>query len=468
LNSVGIGFLAPFLLPTSSDPYKIEAAEDGYADGKMYSGTMQMDWDIALGTVTSITGYRHNDFDYLDDLFGLAFDPNSALDPLLTNRIDEDSDQVSQELRITSATDTLVWTAGLYYLQQDVDQLLTFSPLGVPVNYDQTTDTSSYAIFAQATLPLGEQWAVTGGGRYSYDEKDFKLTTTGNEIGFDLLTPDPANPEAGAVPFAASDDESWSKFTPKISLEYTPNDDIFGYLTWSQGYKSGGYNGIATNYTAATTPFDEETVDNYEIGVKTDFFDDQMRLNIAAFYMDYEDLQVFVSSFESAIGVFVDNAGEADIYGIEAEFFYSPTDRFDLTMTYAWLDAEIGDNEIGGVQEGNTLTRSPEHSASAAAQYRFPLGELGDLLLRADYTWQDKIYFEPENYEMSSQDAYGLLHMRAALQANAGWELAVWAKNLTDEDYWVHAFDSSFGSDLGSSVIQGNPRMWGVTGRYSW
>jgi iron complex outermembrane receptor protein len=468
MESVGLGALTPLLLPSSKDPFKIEADIDGRAKREMYSGTLQLDWDISLGTITSITGFRHNDFDYLDDVFGLAFDPGSGLDPLLTDKTDEDSDQFTQELRITAVSGALAWTAGLYYLDEDVDQLEVFSPLGVPVSYDQRADTTSYAVFAHASVPFNDKWAITAGGRYSYDEKDFDLTTEGTEIGFGLLTPDPLDPDAGAVPFDASDDDSWSKFTPKVSIEYTPNDQVFSYLTWSQGYKSGGYNGVATNFTAATTPFDEETVNNYEIGVKTDFLDNRMRLNLAAFYMDYEDLQVFVASYESTVGLFVENAGEADIYGVEAEYFYAPTERLNLSLTYAWLDAEVGDNEIEGVEEGNTLSRSPEHAASAAAQYLWPLGDFGDLLLRADYAWQDKIYFDSANSELSAQDSYGLLHLRAALQGRAGWELALWAKNVTDEEYWVHTFDSSFGSDLGASVIQGSPRIWGVTGRYSW
>jgi iron complex outermembrane receptor protein len=468
LGSVGLGFLVPFLLPTSKDPFKIQAEFDGYAKREMGSATLQLDWQTGLGTLTSLSGFRYNDFDYLDDVFGLAFDPASGVAPLLTDHGDEESDQFSQELRLTSVTESLAWTVGLYYLEQDTDQVQTFAPLGVPVSYDQSADTTSYAIFAHATLALSERWAITAGGRYSYDEKDFDLVTEGVEIGFGLLTPDPANPEAGSVPFDAGDDDSWSKFTPKLSVEYAPNDNLFAYATWSQGYKSGGYNGVATNFTAATTPFDEETVNNYELGLKTDFLDDRMRLNVAAFYMDYEDLQVFVSSFESTVGLLVDNAGEADVYGLEAEWFYAPSDRLDFTATYAYLDAEIGNNEIGTVEEGNDLTRAPEHSASAAAQYRWPLGNLGDLLLRTDYAWQDRIYFQPENYELSAQDSYGLLHFRAALQAAAGWELAVWVRNATDEEYWVHAFDSSFGSDLGASAIQGEPRMWGVSGRYSW
>ena len=160
-----------------------------------------------------------------------------------------------------------------------------------------------------------ESLNITLGARYSYDEKDFDVTASGTEIGFGLLSPDPKYPAAGAVGFSASDDDSWSNFSPKVSLEYTPMDDTMYYLTVAQGYKSGGYNGQSTTTTAAQTPFDEEKVTNYKVGVKTDFSDGLARLNVAAFYMDYEDLQVFVVS---DVTLCVDYASEADIFGIEA------------------------------------------------------------------------------------------------------------------------------------------------------
>lgn len=471
LESTGIGFLSPFLLPSSPDPWQIEAAVDGFAEREMYAATGQLDWDLGFGTLTAITGYRDLEYRFLDDVFGLAFDPASGIEPLLTNAADEESDQLSQEVRVTSSGEGLVWTAGLYYLEEEVSRDEVFSPLGDSVLYDQAADTSSYAAFGQVTFALGERLDLTVGGRYSYDEKSFDLATSGGglfALGFGLLTTDPANPEAGPVTFDASDDESWSNFSGRLSLEFSPTDDSFLYATWSQGYKSGGYNGQATNYTAAVTPFDEETVDNYEIGLKTEFLQRRARLNLSAFYMDYQDLQVFVTSFETTAGLFVDNAGEAEITGFEAEFFLTPVDRFDLTATYAWLDAELGDNELETVEKGNVLTRSPEHSASVAAQYRFPVGRLGELLLRADYAWQDKLYFQLENPEQSAQDAYGLWNLRAALLGAAGWEVALWVKNAADEEYWVTAFDPGFGSDLAASSVQGNPRMWGVTGIYRW
>ena len=468
LEQLGIGFLSPLLVPSSPGVYEIEAGIDGYAEREMGALTAQIDWDTSLGVFTSISGYREQEYDFFDDLLGIAFYPVSGLAPLLTNSAEEESEQFSQEFRLTSSGDTSVWTVGLYYLQEDVERVEDFAPLGTPVTYDQVADTNSYAAFGQLTFALGEKFDLTLGGRYSYDEKEFSLDTTGVEIGFGLLTPDPENPEAGPVEFSAKDDESWSNFSGKVSLEYNPTDDMFWYLTWSQGYKSGGYNGQATNYTSAVTPFDEENVDNYEIGVKMDFFNSQMRLNVAAFYMDYEDLQVFVSSAETTAGLFVDNAGEADIQGIELEYYYSPTDRLDLTATYAYLDTELGENDLPTADEGNVLTRSPENSASLAAQYYWPLGDLGQLLLRADYTWQDEIYFQLENLEASREDAYGLWNARIALQADSGWELALWGRNLADEEYKVHTFDTSFGLDLGSSSIYGRPRMWGVTGAYRW
>lgn len=468
LDDLGFGFLDSFLAETTSDPYTIEAGEDGHAEREMYAGSVQVDWDVTLGTVTSITAYRKNDYSFFDDLLGLGFVAGTPFDPLLTNYAQEESDQFTQELRLTSADQDMRWTVGLYYLEEDVDRLEAFAPIGIPVSYDQQVSTTSYALFGQVTYPLTDKLDITLGGRYSYDKKDFELVTEGLEIGLGLLTPDPENPDAGAVPFSSSADEDWSNFSPKLSLDYAAGDHTFLYFTVSDGYKSGGYNGQSTNQFVAKLPFDEENVRNYEFGIKTDFLDRQARLNLAIFYMDYDDLQVFVVSAETKAGVFVDNAAEAEITGLEAEFYYAPTNELDVTLTYAWLDAEIGDNEIPEVDKGNRLTRSPEHAFSASVQYHWPINGFGELLTRADYSWQDDFYFILNNPEMSRQDAYGLLNLRVALQSNEGWEIALWGKNVLEEEYWVHAIDPSYGSDLGASGIQGDPRTYGITGRYRW
>ncbi|MEH6570355.1 MAG: TonB-dependent receptor, partial [Halioglobus sp.] len=304
---------------------------------------------------------------------------------------------------------------------------------------------------------------ITLGGRLSQDEKDFSLTTTGTEIGFGQLTPDP---ETGIIgPFSASDDESWSDFTPKVSLEYTSSDELFLYATYAKGFKSGGYNGLATDSGAATTPFDQEEVDSYEVGLKADFFENLMRLNVAAYYMDYVDLQVFLAA-PGGIGFVVENAGEATIQGLELELFVSPLDGLDFSATYSYIDSNIDEFEGRPELVGNNLSRTPENSASLSAQYIAPLGDQLSLLMRADYSYQDKIFLDIGNSSISAADSYELVNVRLALQSEGVWEVALWGRNITDEEYRVHALDSTFGGNASAATIIGDPSMWGVTASY--
>lgn len=471
LESLGLGFLAPVEPPTSSAIDTVELAVDGFAKREMKGYSMKMDWDVGDAmTLTSITGYRENDYSFEDDLMGIAL-------PIFLNSADESSDQFSQELRLSSSSDKLEWTVGLYYLEEDVDRLeywdlSYFDPifgldalgLTAAVGYDQKNTTTSYAAFGQLTYSLTDRLDLTLGGRYSQDEKDFKLTTSGVEIGFGFLTPDP---ETGlAQPFSASDDESWDNFSPKVALEYAATDDLFIYGTFARGFKSGGYNGLATDSLQASTPFDEEQADSYELGMKADFMDNLVRLNAAVFYTDYTDMQVFFTS-PSGLGIVIDNAAEATIQGVELELFVSPIDGLDISATYAYLDTEVDEFADKPEVKGNQLARSPENTASLSAQYIVPVSDGLDVLMRADYSYQDNMFFNIENSSISAADDYSLVNMRLALQAAQGWELALWGKNITDEEYRVHGFDASFGANVAAATLYGNPRMWGVSASYA-
>lgn len=470
LESLGLGFLTPVEPPTSSDPYTVELAVDGFADRKVEGYTAKADWELEGATITSITGYRTGDYEFEDDLFGFAI-------PLLLNSADESSDQFSQEFRLSASSHKLEWTVGLYYLEEDVkrleywdfsylDPLFGLDQIGetAAIGYDQKNDTTSYAVFGQFTYALTDSLDLTLGGRYSYDEKDFSLTTSGTEIGFGFLSPDP---DTGlAEPFDASDDDSWDHFSPKVALEYTANDELFFYGTYAGGFKSGGYNGLATNSLEATTPFDEEQVDSYELGMKADFWDNLARLNVAAYYMDYTDLQVFYS-LPSGLGIVIDNAAAATIQGVELELYVSPLEGLDITATYAYLDTEIDEFKEDPDKEGNDLGRSPENSVSLSVQYVTPVTNGLDVLMRVDYSYQDSMFFDLDNSSISAADDYDLVNVRVALQAVSGWELAAWGKNITDEEYRVHGFDASFGANLSASTLYGQPKMWGVSASYA-
>ena len=469
LISLGLGFLTPLDPPTSSDPYKVELVNDGFAKREMGGLSLKVDWEFDSFTLTSVTGYRENDYEFSDDILGISV-------PLVINRAEESSEQFSQEIRLSGSTDKVQWTTGLYYLREDVDRLefndlsaldpvfgLDLAGLTAAVGYDQKNETTSYAAFAQFTYSLTDALNITLGGRLSQDEKDFSLTTTGFEIGFGQLTPDPETGITG--PFSASDDESWSDFTPKVSLEYTSSDELFLYATYAKGFKSGGYNGLATDSGAATTPFDQEEVDSYEVGLKADFFENLMRLNVAAYYMDYVDLQVFLPA-PGGIGFVVENAGEATIQGLELELFVSPLDGLDFSATYSYIDSDIDEFEGRPELVGNNLSRTPENAASLSAQYIAPLGDQLSLLMRADYSYQDKIFLDIGNSSISAADSYELVNVRLALQSEGVWEVALWGRNITDEEYRVHGLDSTFGENLSAATIIGDPSMWGVTASY--
>ncbi|MEH6584160.1 MAG: TonB-dependent receptor [Halioglobus sp.] len=470
LEGLGVGFLAPVEPPTSPAIDTVELAVDGFAEREMEGYSMKMDWELGAMTLTSITGYRKSDYAFEDDLLGIAI-------PLFLNSAEESSDQISQEFRLSSSSERLEWTAGLYYLEEDVERLefwdisyldpifgLDLIGQTAAVGYDQENKTTSYAVFGQLTYSFTDRLDLTLGGRYSQDKKDFSLTTSGTEIGFVLLTPDP---ETGvASPFSASDDETWSNFTPKIALEFAASDALFFYGSYARGFKSGGYNGLATDSGKASTPFDEEQADSYELGMKSDFMDNRVRLNAALYYTDYADMQVFFTN-PGGLGLNIDNAAEATIQGIELELFLSPIDGLDISATYAYLDTEVDEFDDKPEVVGNQLARSPEHTASLSAQYILSVSDGLDILMRADYSYQDSMFFNIENSSISAADDYDLVNVRLALQGAQGWELALWGRNISDEEYRVHGFDSSFGDNLAVSPLYGTPKMWGLSASYA-
>ena len=202
------------------------------------------------------------------------------------------------------------------------------------------------------------------------------------------------------------------------------------------------------------------------MGMKADFMDNLVRLNAAVYYIEYTDMQVFFTA-PGGLGINIDNAAEATIQGVELELFVSPIDGLDISASYAYLDTEVDEFEDKPEVVGNQLARSPENTASLSAQYIFSVSDGLDILMRADYSYQDRMFFNIENSSISAADDYDLVNVRLALQGERGWELALWGKNITDEEYRVHGFDASFGANLAAATLYGNPKMWGLSASYA-
>jgi iron complex outermembrane receptor protein len=464
----------------------------------------------------SITAYREMDQTANTDLDGTTY---SFYD--FTFGVDQN--QFSQELQAYGDLfgQRLKWLVGGYYYQEE---LLNATLAGVGTNtgggflpppgpglppipfYNPANpldgralkflsnlnqDTTSYAAFTQVEFDFTDRLTGLVGLRYTSDEKEMWLdNASDNRDGvFSPLCELPLPPGSricaapGTLMYTASSrpgseseiaglntrfKETWSKTTPRFGLNYQATDDILLYASYAEGFKAGGFQGRAT--PGNTTPaFDPETVDSYELGLKSMLLDNRLRLNAAFFVMEYNDAQLLISELVNGTPQFVTrNAGDSDIKGLEAEMSAQVTDHFEIYASMGWVDHEYTRLDPGAatfnIDLGDSLPNTPSKTFSAGAQYDWQLGDAGSLVLRGDYRWQDDISFQAANNPNDIQEAYGLVDVRATWNSpSKSFMVAGFVRNLTDEDYYTSLSDQRFGGALGVSL--GNPapgRDWGV------
>jgi iron complex outermembrane receptor protein len=428
--------------------------------------SLQADWDIGGGTLTSITAYRQADADVRDLAFAVDYQYLGLAS--LDNFFVEDGEQFSQEIRYAmDLSDSLFLQTGVYYLNEQVDRIESSaivcglvsrrpasSPITLPTSSaDQSNQTDSYGVFAQAAWSMTDRLKLTLGGRYTYETKD--TSNVGTPDGaFTILQP-----------YDVKMSESWDAFTPMVALNYELSDALSTYATVSTGFKSGGFQGVAPTAVAASTPFDEENVTNFEIGLKGTVLDDMLRFSLAAFHTQYDDLQVLILTVQDN-GLpgpqLTTNAGEAETQGLEAEAQWALGSYWQLLATYAYLDTEYTQLESNlEPYEGNRLRNAPKNSYSLSAIFDHPLGS-GSINARADYTYKDKAYQDIQNQDEAAIPSYDLLNLRLAYTfADQRWEVAAWLKNALDEEYLLH--NSVLNPGLAQLPVPAAPRTWGLT-----
>jgi len=430
-----------------------------------------------------------------------------------------DTQQISQELRLTSnKKDSRVdWIAGLYYQKDEIDKVDRFigenflgatSP-GIPNGLSTLSgenrwvnngENENYAVFAQAGFKFTDALKLSAGVRYASDDK------SGNVRGTVVSTGDrfsPTDPRANvtiesvcrspagalvAVPggttclapnrwtyqagdsFATAYGEKWSETTPQATLEWTASEQLFMYATVARGFKGGGFDDTPANIPQAITPFDPETVTNYEIGFKANLLDRRIRLNADVFMMDYKNLQVTQTNAACLCNL-TDNAASADIKGVEAEFEFAATDNLRLTLAGSYVDATYQDFLESAVipgtttrldSSGNRLQRTPETQVSAGVDWTTGTGSMADALrLSLNYSWQGDMLWATDN--IAKEGSYGLLDARVALSPkDANWTVSLFGKNVTDELYRVNII-AFFGEEVSQF---GAPRTYGLDFNY--
>ncbi len=430
-----------------------------------------------------------------------------------------DAEAFSQEFRFTSnpGDSRFDWIGGVFYKTDDIKKTDRFigenflgavlpggnnplSTLSGENRWNNSGDTENMAAFAQVGFKFTDALKLSVGLRYTSDDK------SGTVSGFVVETGDrfsPNDPRANVTiealcrapdgtiirtptggtgvatcnapnawvyaegtGYTTNYGEKWTQLTPQATLDWKVNDDLFMYATYSEGFKGGGFDDTPANIAQAITPFDPEEASNYEIGVKSDFFDDRFRINADIFYMDYTNLQVTQTNAACLCNI-TDNAASAEIQGIEAELLYLPLDSLRLSLAGSYVDATYKDfiesaiNPSTGQRldsSGNRLQRTPETQVSGGVDYTMALGSWGNALnFRVNYTWQSDMYWATDN--IASEDSYGLLDARIGLSPeDAPWTVAIWGRNLSDE-----LFRTNIISFFGEEVSQfGAPRTYGV------
>jgi len=445
------------------DPWVIESERPGYAEIDLWGLSARADWTTDIGVVTSITGFRHVHANSGQNSIGL---PEGYFRSFYF--ADENSDFFSQELRLSSLpeNDQFSWVFGVYYLNESVNRLEGYDRdlLGATSNpiYDEDHTTESISGFGQITYKLTEKLNITAGARYTHDKKsmDNSLRDGSNGTSTNGLAP-------GLAPFDISVSETFSSFTPKLTIDFSPTEDVLLYATVSKGFKSGGFQGLAPNGVAAQLPFRPEVAWNYEIGTKTRWMDNRLQVNLAGFYMDYTDLQISnriltIPGDEASALRVLTNASDAEIKGIEAEILATPVRGLTLSGSYTYLDTEVVNFILGtdGTDlSGNRLAKSPKHAYTLSGTYVVDLEEDSDLTFYVSYAYRGNMYFFIENRPGGLESSYGLLNARATYRKD-NWSLSVWGRNITDELYRTSAVvvgnTTSF-SDFG------DPATYGVT-----
>ena len=490
LNSLTDLFGLPLLaLPNPTPTYNFETRttpglpNSTQLDTWGVSGVLTYDINDSL-TLKSITAYRALASDDYIDIDATQLEVGDVF-------VGVEQDQFSQELQLTYSSENWTVVGGLFYMLENIvshqeayaDDFV--GPiLGNPTflrTIDDDLQTDSWAAYVNASYNVTEALRLSAGIRYTEEEKIYSRSTSTFSSN-PLLTANPAFAFTGLT-------ETWTDTSPMVSLDYQVNDDVMVYARYAKGFKSGGFNGRANN-PGEQAPYDPETADSYEAGVKARFWDGKARTALTFFYNDYQDFQARVSGTVTdpitnlpSPELTVINAGSLVTKGVEFELYLTPMDGLQLDTQVGYLDADYEEfadvrfTNFGGDRSFQTPPFSPKWTARFGAQYTWDLGgEAGSLSLGASARYRSRMAlavdntFTNTNTEIAGlfQDAYWLYDARLVWEDNSGrYSAGIYGKNLSDELYKT---DGQEFSSVGSirTVYFGAPQTWSftVTARY--
>ncbi len=446
--------------------------KDGNLTFRSYTASARAEYEADDLMLASITGYQKTrNFSQGDlDAVDLSYQQVDQLDH---------GETFSQELQAVSrGSGPLTWMAGLYYYHEDSDDLLTLFGTSLNPALPVTTDiqtpagitsiatfsrikVDTMAPYAQLSYRFSPMWALTIGGRYSWERKR-QTAHNVRRIGATGATTTLINEIPRAV--------SFEKFTPKISLQFDPADRVMLYASWSRGFKSGGFSLPAL--AGVSNQVRPEILDAYELGWKTEF--GPVRLNGAGFYYDYKDIQIGRSI--GAGVVLTDNAASAKIYGLEAELLYAPTRALQFGAGANWLHSEFK-NYLGDVLVLNP-TGAPGYTTLPLQDLSgepLPLAAKFSGYLRASYDWDlgskagsinfNSLMSYSSKFRWGGHSSFLSEPSKTLINAGINWtsagerySLGIFATNLLNEKYRTAVTRNN----SGGYYTPGSPMRWSI------
>ncbi|MCJ7558780.1 MAG: TonB-dependent receptor [Gammaproteobacteria bacterium] len=356
---------------------------------------------------------------------------------------------------------------------------------------DGCVGTKGVSVYGDATWSINDKWNLSFGGRWNKDDKTANVyvaqylgTLNGSETFLDRNNP-PDNLTLLGVQSDYTNSKTFDDFTPRLSLDYAINDNAMAYASYTNGFKSGGFDmrGNESVFPGTSDGYDSESVDSYEIGLKTTSLDGALLFNITAFYADYTDVQITTQEFVLLNGVptnatAVLNAGKQINQGVELETVWKASDYVHLSAVLGFLNADITEfltadpaNPGEKIDISGTVDPlfSPDFTALANAEFFWPMGR-GDGYGRISYAYTDDVKVANLIPSTGDQSAFGLLNATMAYTTEDGkWRFALNGSNLTDEDYLQAGYDFGAAINYVSQIgFYGAPRTFSVSATFTY
>lgn len=413
---------------------------------------LKLDYDFDAFTLTSITAYDKATGRSLGDIDGgnLEFGPGPIPFPSATQD-SADTDQLTQEIRLSnSGAERFNWQVGAFYFDSSLD-VTTDPGFGTPttVSHENTT----WAVFGQGDLALGQAWTLTAGVRYTDDEKDFTATGYEVNLGDDQVSGD-------------------------LALSFAPTDNSSIWAKVGTGFRAPTIQGRDVAFGAAPTTADSETITSWELGYKSEFANNRVRLNAAVFYYEVEDMQfTAVGGTDNLIQLV--NADQGTGQGAELDLEWAITENLQVTVGAAYADTEIEDSSLRvspcgsgmctvinpvdsdglALVDGNPFPNAPETTYNFTASYSIPVGQEGELFAFTDWAYQgDTQIFLYDAVEFRTEDQFEGGVRVGWRKRDQSFQVALFGRNITDEENVQGAID--FNNLTG---FTNEPRVWGVS-----